>query len=68
LAGSRAKQRRILSVSGAEIVLAFQSIPGAWLMELEGGWYAFRNGDSKLGPFPNMYEASEAGLKQWGDG
>ena len=53
-------------MSGAEIVVAFHAIPGAWLMALNEGWYAFCNDEPRIGPFASMNDAAEAGLKGWG--
>jgi hypothetical protein len=53
-------------LGGAEIVVAFHSIDGTWLMELDDGWYAYCNDEPRIGPFPSMIKAAEAGLEKWG--
>jgi hypothetical protein len=51
--------------SDDEAVLAFDLITGAWLMQFEDGWYAYRDDEARLGPFEGKAEAARAGLKAW---
>jgi hypothetical protein len=53
-----------------DAIEAFNKIPGAWTMELEGGgkdgWWAYYNDEEPIGPFALEHEAARAGLKAWG--
>jgi len=51
--------------SDHEAVIAFDLIAGAWLMQFEDGWYAYRDDEPRLGPFESEAEAARAGLKAW---
>jgi hypothetical protein len=37
-------------MSDEQAVIAFHLIPGAWLMQFEDGWYAYRDDEPRLGP------------------
>ena len=54
-----------MTESDEEIIGAFHRIPGAWLMELKDGWYAYRDDETRLGPFKSKVEAARAGLQCW---
>jgi hypothetical protein len=51
--------------SDRQIIAAFSRMPDAWLMQFEEGWYAYRDDESRLGPFESEVEAARAGLKAW---
>ena len=52
-------------ISDEETITAFDLIPGAWTMQFEDGWYAYRDDEPRLGPFESEVEAARAGLKAW---
>jgi hypothetical protein len=60
----RPPQRKVMFSDG-EAITAFDLIPGAWIMQFEDGWYAYRDGQPRLGPFESEVEAARAGLKAW---
>ena len=35
----------------SRLLKTFHLIPGAWLMQFEEGWYAYRDDEPRLGPF-----------------
>lgn len=57
--------RRVSENGDDEAMTAFDLIPGAWLMEFEEGWYAYRDDEPRLGPFEGKTEPARAGLKAW---
>ena len=60
----RPPQRKVM-ISDGEAITAFDLIPGAWIMQFEDGWYAYRDGQPRLGAFESEVEAARAGLKAW---
>jgi hypothetical protein len=61
---SRSSAEKVM-ISDEESITAFDLIPGAWLMQFEDGWYAYRDDDPRLGPFESDAEAARAGLEAW---
>ena len=57
--------RRKVMIGDEEAITAFGVIPGAWIMQFEDGWYAYRDDEARLGPFESEAEAAQAGLKAW---
>ena len=52
-------------MSDEQAIINFHLIPGAWLMQFEEGWFAYRDDEPRLGPFESEADAARAGLKAW---